>query len=80
MREHSDRAAPVGVVQRRRAPSIHPLMSDTLDAGEVTEEIRAPHDGAGDADPAATPLYQKLSTAATLGLAAAVLEWLKLTR
>lgn len=71
----NDDAAPVGVVPRRRAASIEPLMSDTLDACTVAEGL-APA-GPGRRFP---PLPHWLSTMASVGVVAAALEWLKLTR
>ncbi|MGA8261076.1 MAG: hypothetical protein WB783_12750 [Arenicellales bacterium] len=68
-------AAPVGVVPRRRAASIEPLMSDTLDVCTVAEGVASP--GPGRSLP---PLPHWLSAMASVGVVAAALEWMKLTR
>lgn len=74
MRNHREQAAPVGVVPRRHAGSIEPLMWDGLETCTVAEELVPPQ---GRKLP---PLPQWLSSVVSFGIVAAALEWLKLTR
>lgn len=74
MRNCHQEAAPVGVVPRRHARAIQPLMSDRLETCTVAEDVDPPHSRK------ILPLPQWLASVASLGIITAGLEWLKLTR
>lgn len=75
MHSHSAESAPVGVVPRRDVRAIEPLMSDTCDACTVADDVESP--GAMRNLP---PLPHWLTPVVPLGLVAALVEWLRLTR
>jgi hypothetical protein len=74
MRNCHQKATPVGVVPRRHAGAIQPLMSDRLETCTVAEDVDPPHSRT------IPPLPQWLASVASLGIITAALEWLKLTR
>lgn len=78
MRKYNDEAAPVGVVPRRHARSIEPLMGDSLEACTVADTVDRP--GAAKKSIRLPSPPQWLSYVGSLGIVAAALEWLKLTR
>jgi len=71
MSDRSTESAPVGVVPRRSAPALEPLIHDAADRAPVSSRVDDPA-------PAAAPrLQQWLSSLAAVGIGAAALEWLK---
>lgn len=76
MRKHNQNQTrtPVGVVPRRQAGAIGPLMSDTYESCTVDEGVE-PSDGA-----AAAAWSRWLPSVALVTVVAGTLEWLKLTR
>jgi len=73
MPQQYNESQPVGVVPRRRAPLLDSLMSDVPEGWSVVDEVESP---AG--KPSA--ISQWLTGATALGILAAAMEWLKLTR
>lgn len=74
MRNRSDHQTPVGVVPRREAQSIAPLVSDTPAGGTVV-------DAAADPGAAAAPAWiQWLPSVTAVAAVAGALDWLKLPR
>lgn len=74
MRDQKDAQTPVGVVPRRQARSIEPLMFDGPDPSTVAEDIEASRGRAA-------PAWSRWLPSVTLVTAVAgALEWLKLTR
>lgn len=76
MRNQSNEQTPVGVVPRRQVESIEPLMSDAPDTCTVSVDVEAPPErGSG-----SLSWSQWVTPSAAVGIVAATLEWLKLTR
>jgi len=76
MCEMSDDPAPVGVVPRRQARSIEPLMSDVPDAAETRTVVG----GVNESPPGSADWARWLPSMAVFTAVAGALEWLKLTR
>ncbi|MBS1269687.1 MAG: hypothetical protein MAG794_00638 [Gammaproteobacteria bacterium] len=74
MQKHIHKTAPVGVVPRRQMPLIETLMSDTPQSCAVIDSVESP----GSRKPGLA--LQWLPTVTTVGIIAAVVDWLKLTR
>jgi len=74
MRNCHEQAAPVGVVSRRDARAIQPLMSDRPEICTVAKDVDPPHSRRMPTPP------QWLASVASFGIITAALEWLKLTR
>lgn len=74
MRDQNKAQTPVGVVPRRQARSIEPLMFDAPEPCTVAEEVEVSRGRA------APPWSRWLPSVALVTAVAGALEWLKLTR